>query len=68
MFCEKTFIESFHLASHKVSHTGVKTFKCMICEMAFNQSSHLKTHKLSHTGEKPFKCMLHEKHLGDHIT
>ena len=49
MFCEWSFIQSFHLTIHNLNHAREKPFMCILCEKAFRQSSHLVTHKLSHT-------------------
>ena len=66
----KAFRWSYHLTTHKLSHTVEKPFKCMLCEKIFSQSSYVATHELSHTGRKTFKCMFCEKafNQSSHLT
>ncbi|XP_052744422.1 zinc finger protein 501 isoform X2 [Bicyclus anynana] len=42
--CGKTFYTSSALKQHKVVHTGVKKYQCLVCERKFSQTSHLSRH------------------------
>ncbi len=75
-YCGKHFMNSGHLKSHLMLHTGERPYKCSFCDKSFVQKPHLTVHLRTHTGEKPFKCHVCQKgftctsnlkaHLGTH--
>ena len=68
--CEKGFIESGHLTSHKWSLAEAKPFKCNLWEKGCNQSESLILHKWIYTEAKPIICDLCQKWFtrSDHLT
>jgi len=54
--CQKTFLTSAGLTSHRWQHT--KPFQCDHCKQRFASKGNLVIHNRRHTGEKPFKCHL----------
>lgn len=42
--------------NHKLTHTGVKAYKCTICNKAFHQVYNLTFHMHTHNEQKPFTC------------
>uniref|UniRef100_A0A3B3YBM5 C2H2-type domain-containing protein n=1 Tax=Poecilia mexicana TaxID=48701 RepID=A0A3B3YBM5_9TELE len=54
---EKLFSERGNLTKHIKTHTGEKSFSCLVCGRRFVQQIHLTRHLRTHTGEKPFSCL-----------
>ncbi len=42
--------------NHKLTHTGIKAYKCSICNKAFHQVYNLTFHMHTHNEQKPFTC------------
>jgi len=54
--CQKSFITSASLTSHRWQHT--KPFQCEQCNQRFASKGNLVIHRRRHTGEKPYGCHL----------
>ncbi|KAM4687732.1 uncharacterized protein O3C94_006183 [Discoglossus pictus] len=54
--CGKRFKRKGNMDSHRICHTGVRSFECLECGKKFLRKGSLVVHKRSHTGEKPYKC------------
>ena len=59
--CGRCCFTRHHLAVHRRSHSGEKTFECTVCSKRFTMSGHLVAHSRIHSGEKPYKCHVCEK-------
>ncbi|KAL7843529.1 hypothetical protein AOLI_G00250410 [Acnodon oligacanthus] len=55
-YCDQTFDEVSHLASHLQSHMVL--FSCEVCGKAFKKRGTLRTHMIVHQKERPFCCKL----------
>lgn len=56
--CDKSFMQSHHLANHKTTHTGESKFLCFKCGKEFKQDCNLKAHLKAHEadGRRLFTC------------
>ena len=75
--CDKVFKKQTELDRHtKLTHMGVKDYKCEVCGSRFGDSTRLKQHKWIHADLKQFKCphencsqnFRHKSHLRSHIS
>ncbi|KAI4884827.1 hypothetical protein NFI96_021003 [Prochilodus magdalenae] len=55
-YCDQTFDEVSHLASHLQSHMVL--FNCEVCGKSFKKKGTLRTHMIVHQKERPFRCKL----------
>merc|ERR1711934_811268 len=56
--CRRSFEHQSTLNRHKLSHSGVKPYKCTEpgCGKSFALKGHLKSHMVVHTRQKPYEC------------
>ncbi|QQP31571.1 Oocyte zinc finger protein XlCOF22like [Caligus rogercresseyi] len=64
-FCDKVFINKYHLQSHVVTHTGERSFECRKCAKSFGRKSTLRAHMTTHTKVSNFMCPLCDKACND---
>ena len=43
-YCDKRFIDSWHLREHERSHTGERPFHCPVCQIQFSASGSMNQH------------------------
>ena len=43
-YCDKRFIDSWHLREHERSHTGEKPFQCSVCQIYFSATGSMNQH------------------------
>ena len=57
---KQSFLQGFHqkgnYKNHKLTHSGIKEYKCTVCSKAFHQIYNLKFHMYTHTDLKPYQC------------
>ncbi len=64
-YCDKSFVNKYHLASHVVTHTGERNFACTHCNKTFGRKSTLRAHMTTHTKSSNFMCPLCKKACND---
>lgn len=64
-FCDKAFVNRYHLQSHIVTHTGERNFECHKCGKSFGRKSTLRAHMTTHTKTSNFMCPMCEKACND---
>ncbi len=64
-YCDKAFVNRYHLQSHEVTHTGERAFACRHCDKTFGRRSTLRAHMTTHTKTSNFMCPVCEKACND---
>ena len=64
-FCDKVFVNRYHLQSHLVTHTGERAFDCRHCGKSFGRKSTLRAHMTTHTKTSNFMCPMCDKACND---
>ncbi|XP_063698031.1 zinc finger protein 91-like [Culicoides brevitarsis] len=57
-FCERTFLNTYHMKKHRATHTGERFFQCNICGKEFILKTSYDNHLTTHSDERPFPCEL----------
>ena len=59
--CNQTFPSKYRMDIHKMTHNGIKQFKCDICNKKFSEKGILKTHYSVHSHKKQYECKYCQK-------